>query len=193
MNLSVMLLAAGGSTRMGQPKQLLTFQGKTLLRRMGELCEALPATQRVVVLGSRSEQMKPELEGLDMEIALNPDWQRGMGSSIHTGMQQLSPSANALLMLLVDQPFVSVSLLQQMIDAAKSGSELVTALYGEVAGVPTLFSSRFFPALTALSGKGGARKLIQAHRSEATLIPFPQGKIDVDTPEDYQRLLGKES
>jgi molybdenum cofactor cytidylyltransferase len=188
MSLSCLILAAGGSTRMGRPKQLLTYRGQTLLRRAAETALALPVGEIVVVLGSRADQIQEEVADLPLKVALNPDWTRGMGSSIATGMAELAADSKGVLTLLVDQPHVTPALLEEMILAFHTGSELVAAAYGENLGVPAIFGQVYFEALRQLDTQGGAEDIIRAHRNRAHCIPFEAGKVDVDTPEDYERL-----
>ena len=190
--LSCIILAAGGSTRMGRPKQLLPYRGQTLLRRVAELALALPLQEIVVVLGHRPEDMQTELEGLPVRSTHNPDWPRGMGSSIAAGMAAIDPEAKAVLILLVDQPKVTPALAERIIHAYEAGSELVVADYGNTIGVPALFGSSYFDALRKLDTQGGAKQILQAHAEQASRIPFPGGKFDVDTPEDYERLKREE-
>lgn len=190
--LSCVILAAGGSTRMGRPKQLLRYRGQTLIRRVTELALALPLHEIVIVLGHRAEEMRHELQGLPIRSTHNPHWQRGMGSSIATGMAEIDPQARAVLILLVDQPKLTPALVERIIHAWEAGSELVVADYGNTIGVPALFGHEYFDALRQLDTQGGAKQILQAHAQDAVHIPFPGGNFDVDTPEDYERLMGEE-
>lgn len=176
---------------MGRPKQLLRYRGQTLLRRMAEMALALPLHETVVVLGHAPDQMTPELHGLPLRTAHNPDWASGMGSSVATGMAALPQGVSAVLMLLVDQPRVTPALAERIIHGYQIGHDLVVADYGETIGVPALFGRRFFDQLAGLATQGGARQILRAHAAEALRIPFPGGLFDLDTPEDYQRLLAE--
>jgi molybdenum cofactor cytidylyltransferase len=190
--LSSLILAAGGSTRLGQPKQLLRYRGQSLLRRVVELALALPLPDIVVVLGHLPGQMTPELAGLPVKTAHTPDWRRGMGSSIATGMAQLDAEAEAVLILLVDQPKLTPALAERIIHAYQAGNELVVSDYGDTIGVPALFGRRFFDQLRGLATQGGAKEILRTYGDQALRIPFPGGAFDVDTPEDYRRLMAED-
>ncbi len=190
MTVGIIVLAAGASTRLGEPKQLITLNGVTLLRRA--VLTALATSHRpiVVVLGATSHLFRGELDGLDVAIVENKNWADGMGSSIRCGMEHLlsiQPSLDAALLMLCDQPFVSVGLLNALVEKHRATPESIIACdYGETVGVPVLFPKRVFFDLLCLRGSEGAKKLIVA-QSYST-ISFPDGVFDVDTPADVVKL-----
>lgn len=193
--IGAVLLAAGESARMGRPKQLLAYQGKTLLRHAVETALSLPNAAVVVVLGAHAEQIRPELDGLPVRIAENPDWRGGMGFSLRTGLSALLaayPDASAALFLLCDQPHITPELLRLLEAEWRRGANLAACQYETRRGVPAIFDAALFPELLALQGAEGARQVLAQHASEVSAIPFPEGAIDVDRPEDYTALLNRE-
>jgi molybdenum cofactor cytidylyltransferase len=182
---------------MGSPKQLLTYRGYSLLRHIAEVAIASPCQPIAVVLGAAAEQLRPELDGLDLQIAINPDWTTGMGSSIRVGLTALMtlyPELAAVLLLLCDQPLVSVQLLAQICEAADATDKLIVASeYAETVGVPALFKRQLFSELLALSAAGGAKQVMQGHLDQIHPIAFPGGAIDLDTLQDYQAFLAEQN
>ena len=193
LEVGAVILAAGSSSRMGRPKQTLQFQGTSLLKRV--TLAALEATCRpvVVVTGAHAEQSRRELDQLDVREAFNPDWETGMGSSVRTGIERLisiDAGAAAAILLLCDQPHVTSAVISSLIAAHhKTGKSLIASAYGESFGVPALFSRALFTELTQLTGSSGAKEVIKRHASEAHFIPFPEGVVDVDTPDDFSSLI----
>ena len=195
MNVGAVILAAGSSSRMGRPKQTLQFQGTSLLRRA--TLAALEATCRpvVVVTGAHAELSRRELDQLDVREAFNPDWETGMGSSVRAGIETLisvDADVAAAVLLLCDQPHVTSTVVSSLIAAHHTtGRPLIASAYGESFGVPALFSRTLFTELTQLAGSSGAKEIIKRHASEAHFIPFPEGEVDVDTPDDFSSLTVK--
>lgn len=194
--MAIILLAAGSSSRLGQPKQLLRYQGQTLLRRAAETAvTAAAGTPVVVVTGALHEELLPELAGLLVRTVRCRTWQLGMGASLKTGLASLENRGSALhsvLVMLCDQPFVTPDLLQQLMIAHNTtGQPIVAAQYGEVRGVPVLFGAEALPLLHQLPDAAGANQLLKQHPQLVATVPFPEGAIDVDTPEQYAALLAK--
>lgn len=191
--IGLVLLAAGASTRLGTPKQLLRYQEQTLLRRAAETALASRCQPVVVVLGAYAERLQPELQGLPVHSIENSDWEQGMGSSLRAGLTELLSATEAPLeaavFMLCDQPRVSAETLDMLVDRHyETGRPLVASEYGNALGVPALFHHSLFPELLALQGAEGAKQILQRHREQAFGIPFPEGLLDIDTPDDYTRL-----
>jgi len=191
--LGLVLLAAGGSTRLGTPKQLLPYRGKSLLRRAAESAVASNCRPIVVVLGAHAEDCNHELHNLPVAIVVNPDWMEGMGVSIRLGMGTLlreSPRPlDAVIVMLCDQPLVTVGTLNALIDAIDSTSaRIIASTYGEVSGVPALFDKSLFPELLNLNGVQGAKQILQRYPHDIHKVAFADGGIDIDTAADYERL-----
>ena len=185
MSISLIMLAAGGSTRLGSPKQLLSYDGQTLIRRAATAAVESSCDRVVIVIGSRAEDMKRELEDLPVLIVENPEWQTGMSSSIRAGLSETT-GAEAVLIMLCDQPFVTADVLDSLIDTYhKTGLPIVASDYGAMRGVPALFAKELFAELASLIGDEGARRLIARHPEMVATIAFAACVFDVDTPADY--------
>lgn len=189
-NIGIILLAAGESKRMGSPKQLLDIDGKSLLRRTAEVALATDCYPVVMVIGANKAQIAPEIIDLPLTVIDNPMWHEGMSSSVKMGMAGLYMTykdVEAVIMLVCDQPYVSVSLLERMIDVYRTKKPpIVACKYGEEVGVPALFDRKLFEELLTLSGDKGAKPIVMNHLDEAYLITFEAGSVDLDTPEDYE-------
>lgn len=191
LNIGGLLLAAGGSSRLGQPKQLLKFKGKTLLRHAAEALASSMCDPVVVVLGAEIERSAAEIEGLGGTTCLNANWRSGMSSSISVGLAKLieiSPDLDAVLISLCDQPFVSAEMLNRFGEKfAATNAAVVAAAYNGVTGVPALFSRELFGELSRLDGDKGARGLIRS-RPGVENINLPEAAFDVDTADDAFEL-----
>jgi molybdenum cofactor cytidylyltransferase len=174
---------------MGTCKQLLTYEGRSLLRHTAEIAVSSRASTTIVVLGAHATRLKAELAGLPLRVTENLLWEEGMGSSIRAGVSELPSTVAGVIIMLCDQPLVSRELLNTMIEAYRSsGKGIVACEYEGTQGVPALFDRPFFPALMSLSGSIGAKDLIAGSPGEVQRIPFPEGSIDIDTPADHSRV-----
>ena len=190
MKLSILILAAGNSSRLGYPKQLIEFEEKSLIERITET--ALVVSDNIlIILGGNSELIIPKLERFNDTIStiFNPDWQQGMGTSIRMGTEKLAEKSDAILILLSDQPFISTVLLQNMTQIfQKSPNPIVSCVYNQQLGVPMLFDKSVFPELMKLSGDRGAKSFLHLYKDTISTIDFPEGIIDIDTFEDVEKL-----
>lgn len=194
--IAAIVLAAGGSSRMGSPKQLLRYEGTSLIRRaveaaLGSGCDGLR-----VVLGAEADAVRAELAGLACEVVSNPEWRRGVGSSIAVGVGEIasarSPAFAAVLIVLADQPHVDADHLGRLVASFDgTASRAVATAYADTVGAPTLFGRAHFDALCALEGDRGARRLVAEIDAEGGLVrvPFEGAALDIDTPEDYRALV----
>lgn len=189
---AILILAAGNSSRLGRPKQLVSFNGKPLIVHIIEQALYVKANAVFVVLGGNQASILPKIKHLPATIVLNEDWEKGMGNSISTGVQAVlkkHPNTTGIVTTLCDQPFVSAELIYQIIQKqAATKAEIVAASYAGNLGVPAFFSQSFFEKLIHLKAKRGAKKLIQQHLSSVEAVPFPEGIFDIDTPEDLVRI-----
>jgi molybdenum cofactor cytidylyltransferase len=189
----IIILAAGASTRLGRPKQLLQYQAQSLLHHTSTVAIASGCQPIIVVLGAYASRIEPEVVSLPVHIIENEHWATGMSSSIRMGLSTLKsiqPTLEAAVMLLCDQPLISASLIQELIDTYhRTGKPIVASDYAGIMGVPALFSQAFFSELMTLEADKGARQIIQRYGNEVACVPFPQGAIDIDTPEDYEHFL----
>ena len=188
----IILLAAGGSTRLGSPKQLLVYRGTTLLRRAAETALATGCRPVVAVLGSGAERLRAELAGLDVRPVDNPDWTRGMGTSVRLGTAALDAETAGALLMLCDQPLVTAAHLTTLVTAFRqqAGAGIVAAAYHDTVGVPVLFSRAYFEELRALPDDAGAKPILRRHRDAVLPVPMPEAAVDIDTREQYKRLAG---
>ncbi len=198
MAIATIILAAGGSARLGQPKQLIQSNGESLVRRMAQQALALQAGPVVVVLGANQDRIMKELTGLAITTVVNPTWAEGMASSLRTGLRALdAESTEAFLVVLTDQPYVTADLLQRLIDTRQStGRGIIASRYAEpdgILGVPALFDNHYRREFLNLTGDTGARKLIQQYASDSTSVLFPLAGIDLDTPADLRHWQAQQA
>jgi molybdenum cofactor cytidylyltransferase len=188
--IAAVVLAAGGARRMGRPKLLLPLHGRPILRHAVE--GVRPHVDDVVVVtGPDPAGIEPALAGLDVRLAVNPRPGEGQGASIAAGVSALRPGTRAVLIVLGDQPRVPPEVVPALLEAwERSGKPIVTPVYRGVPGPPVLFAAEVFGELRALTGDAGARSVVQARpeRVEPVAIDRP-APPDVDTPEDYARLM----
>jgi molybdenum cofactor cytidylyltransferase len=194
------LLAAGASTRLGQPKQLLrlsAFGGKTLLDHAVALAHTSGAAPIFVVLGAHAEKIQLECELLDCILVRNEAWGEGMASSLRVGIAAVlenTPSASGAMVMVCDQPGVSAEHLRSLLEAHREDLSRATASrYAGRIGVPAIFPRGMFPALLELRGDQGARTVLQQSGTAVHTIDFPEGGLDLDSPEDVQRLEASRS
>lgn len=188
----MIILAAGASSRMGTPKQLLLHQGRSFLSQIVETAIASICRPIVVVLGANAQQIKSEISHFPVQVVENECWHQGMSSSIKVGMQALvNQNIESVAIAVCDQPFVSAKIINQLIAAYRfTGKSIVASEYANTLGVPALFSRALFPELMNLSATAGAKYLIKKYFHTVFPVPFPEGAIDIDTPKDYQQLIG---
>jgi molybdenum cofactor cytidylyltransferase len=186
------VLAAGSSSRLGTPKQLLHFRGESLLRRAARTALGAGCAPVVVVTGAHAELSRAELADLDVREACNGEWATGLASSIRTGLAQLlheDPGVAAVILMLCDQPHVTAPVLSALIAAHDADdSTIVASHYDGTAGPPALFGRALFLELAQLEGAAGAKQVIARHATSTHLVAFPGGEADVDTPADLARL-----
>jgi Uncharacterized MobA-related protein len=184
-----MILAAGASTRMGEPKQLLPLAGRPLLLRAVDATLASSAWPVVIVLGAHAEKIRPLLARLPVLVVENPAWPEGMASSIRTGvaiLQQFSRSLDAALVALCDQPAFNAAVIERLVATQRATSRsIVASRYLGRNAAPALFLRSHFPALAALTGEEGARSLLNASPDVVATIDAPELAQDLDTPSDY--------
>ena len=187
---AVVILAAGGSSRLGRPKQLLPYLGKTLVEHAARTAIASGAHEVVVVVGAESDAVREKLSGLPVRIVRNRDWQTGMGSSIRCGVESLSSHVDSVVISLCDQPQITPDLLRNLASkAATSSSSIAASSYDGVLGAPSAFGKELFKELTSLAGDSGARDIIRNATQQIERVEFSGGNVDIDTPQEYQQLV----
>jgi molybdenum cofactor cytidylyltransferase len=189
---AAIVLAAGASTRLGQPKQLLALNGETLLRRTVRLAQQAGCNPVFVVLGFEAARMQQELSCLEAIPVINADWPSGMGSSLRSGIEAVmkkSPEPQKTLILLCDQPTLSTELLSNLLRTSTEANSLLTASsYAGRLGVPAIFDKELYSDLLTVGGDQGARSVIQRYIDLTSAVEFPGGIIDIDTPADLPNL-----
>jgi molybdenum cofactor cytidylyltransferase len=177
---------------MGRPKQLLPFRGKSLLAHAVDVALGSAGEPVILVLGSGAPLLEKEIDDRKIHIEENKEWREGMASSLRCGVRvltRMSPSAEGVIIMVCDQPFVSPGLLNELIRHQwHTGKPIVASSYDGIAGAPAFFHRSLFPELLQLTGDAGARKIIQQRRDDVATISFQEGKIDIDTEEDYNAL-----
>jgi CTP:molybdopterin cytidylyltransferase MocA len=187
------ILAAGSSSRLGQPKQLLEYNGETLLERAIRIAAESGAVPVIVVVGAHFEDI---LAGFPHNRAVavhNQNWEQGIASSIHAGihaLETLTPAAPGALILPCDQLRLTTDHLRTLLSAfeAQSKPSISASTYADVLGIPAVFPRTAFPHLRALNGDKGARALLINPPCPLIQIPFPGGEIDIDRPADLDLL-----
>ncbi|WP_192349918.1 NTP transferase domain-containing protein [Algoriphagus sp. Y33] len=191
MKTGIIILAAGESSRLGYPKQIAQFNGKTLLQLAIDAANDSKADKRVLVLGAFRDEIKKTFPGASIPNIPNPHFQKGMSSSIKIGMEYMLKfdKPDQVIIMLCDQPFVDAKILNKLIATQKKeGKGIVACAYSKTIGVPILFGEAHFKELMELTGDEGAKNIALAHEDDLVAIPFPKGKVDIDTEEDLRDL-----
>jgi molybdenum cofactor cytidylyltransferase len=194
MSVAAIIVAAGSSSRLGRPKQLLIVDGEPMLQRAIRIaCEA-GAAPLFVVLGAHREVIEEAVDFSSVSIVFNRDWQQGIASSIRAGVlcvQNDAPNTSGILLMTCDQPRIMSANLRRMIDTFQSQAQpaVVASSYAGVNGIPAIFPPIAYPHLLALRGDKGARSLFSAPPWPLVAVPLAGGEIDIDRPEDLARLV----
>lgn len=187
------VLAAGGSTRMGRPKQLLTFGDRSLLRRAADSALAAGCSPVIVVLGPDPVPMKADLAGLAVETIVNERWETGIGSSIRCGVARalaLPQRPDAAVLMLCDQPMIGGNYIARLIDNFdKSGKPVCISAYSDTVGPPLVVAESLFGELLSLPDDQGAKGIWSAHPEWVCAVQCPEGTTDLDTPQDLKAFL----
>lgn len=190
--ISAIVLAAGESKRMGRPKQLLEWRGKTLLRHVLDSLLSSAADEIILVLGHEAEAIKKSLPEFPIKIVINPDYRQGMASSLRQGLLAMDPASEAFLVLLADQPDIGPEIINRMIRefqraAPKRG--IIRPVYRGRPGHPVLIGVNYLHEVLQLQGDVGARRILMNHPEDISEIDMDQDAVleDIDTPEDYRK------
>ena len=188
-----LLLAAGSSSRMGKPKMLLLFNGKTLLQHVIDETKKVNENKLLVVTGCYHSLLNEILLQQQIDFIENQNWEEGMGSSIQKGITyiiQHCHNVNSVIILVCDQPYISAALLDELIAVKQQTHKgIIASAYNDTTGTPVLFDEKYFEQLALLKGQYGAKKLVQQFKNDVASVVFSLGEVDIDTKEDYDRLF----
>ena len=192
--IGLVLLAAGEAKRFGDfPKQLLEYNGKTLLRNAVENALNSSVNKVCIVLGANAERLEAEIEDLPIEIVFNENWASGMASSLQKGLKKLleiEPNLTAVCITLGDQPLINAQILNQLLKVSRNEKPLIVASeYAKTVGVPAVFSREVFDDLLNLKSSEGAKKIILNHLQSVRKVSVPEAAFDIDLREDYENLI----
>ena len=191
--LGAVLLAAGGSSRLGQAQQLLRLDGETRVVRMTRRLIELEPAKVIVVTGAASQAVNDQLSGLPVQIVHNPRWQEGMASSLSAGVENLPAEIEGVLIMLCDQWQLELPDLQVLAHAWFSDISGITSASwkgdkGFVIGPPAIFPRNLFHELICLKGDRGAKAVIEKYPERTSLVAMDKARFDLDEPEDLTRL-----
>lgn len=186
----LVVLAAGASRRLGEPKQLLSLDGESLVHRCTRAGLATRPSQSVLVLGAVPDQVAASVADLPITPLPCPDWQRGIGASLATGLRALREDIDGALVLVCDQPALEAPHLQALVAAwRRAPARAAASAYAGVLGVPALLPRAWFGELASGRDDRGARGLLRQHAETVSAVPAPALALDLDTPsqrEDWQ-------
>ncbi|KOP38309.1 nucleotidyltransferase family protein [Flavobacterium sp. WLB] len=192
---AIIILAAGNSSRLGRPKQLLEYKDSTLLKNTISEALKVPNSFTIVVTGANHNEVQKELNTTEINICFNPEWENGMSSSIVKGLNELlllKPDCDECIFAVCDQPFVTNLVFENLIsEYHKTKKGIIASAYSETLGTPVLFHRKYFNELLELSGQEGAKKIIKKYLEDTVSVPFVKGNIDIDTEEDYNKLISE--
>jgi molybdenum cofactor cytidylyltransferase len=192
MSKGVIILAAGAASGMGKPKMLLPFSTTNILTHIIQEAKSVHPDCLCIVSGFYHEEILRNIDGKGLDIVYNENWKEGMAGSIKKGLTALlrkEPDLSSVLLLLGDQPYLNGIVLEEMYALYSNNHKgIVAARYGSVTGPPALFDKKYFSQLLELKGDTGAKSILQQNEADCSLIDFPLGAIDIDTPEDYENL-----
>ncbi len=192
LQVGAIILAAGASRRMGQPKQLLPVAGQPMVRRVTEAVCAAGLAQVIVVLGAHAQAVASVLQGLPVDLVVNHAWQAGLSTSVRAGIGALRPDIDAVLLVLADQPGLGPDLLRTLVDRYRAeGAPLVAPFYQGQRGNPVLFDRALFAELEGVEGDRGGRAIITRHEADLARVEVDDRAVlaDIDTLEDYHTSI----
>lgn len=189
----IIILAAGNSSRLGSPKQLLEYKNTTLLKNTIKEASIVQNVVIIVVTGSNTELIENGLNFTDINTCFNSEWESGIATSIAKGLKELlllCPDCDSCIFAVCDQPYITTSVFENLIDEYQNAAKgIVASAYAQTMGTPVLFNEKYFDELLELEGHEGAKKIINRFLDDVIAIPFEKGNIDIDTIEDYNKLI----
>ena len=188
--LSAIVLAAGGSSRYGQCKQLVKLDGSSLVRHAVSKLSSLFSHNRIfVVVGANSKAVAQAVSDLPVNIVPNADWQRGLASSLKAGLNSVEPRCQAVMITLCDQVLVTDDHLRLLLDQwLANPSEIMAGAYAGTIGTPVIIPAEFYPQVLALEGDAGAKSILKNNAGRVRTLPIPEAEFDIDLPADLEKL-----
>ena len=196
MKTGIIILAAGSSSRLGRPKQLLDYKGKTLLQTV--INEALETSCRpiIAVLGANAKKIVSRHHNDQVNFVINESWENGMASSIVAGLSIMiknNSEIESIIIAVADQAFIKMSNFNNLIEKQReTGKNIIASTYAETIGTPALFKKDYFEALLSLTGAEGAKKILKQYPQDVETVAFEHGEIDIDTETDYNNLISQQ-
>jgi molybdenum cofactor cytidylyltransferase len=191
--ISIIVLAAGSSSRMGQSKQLLDINGTPLLLHSVRAALDCQVKSVNVILGANELAHREVIRDLPLNVISNHYWKSGMGSSIKAGLNfvvRKYSDTEAVILMVCDQPAITSTHLRNLISTYhRTNSHIVASMYSQTSGVPALFSRAFFSNILMLKDEQGAKRIIEQFPEQAKTVEFSQGSIDLDTLDDYEKYV----
>jgi molybdenum cofactor cytidylyltransferase len=193
MQLVVLILAAGKSSRMGNIKQLLKIEGKTLIENAIETSMKIEKTSTLCVLGAHAAEIKKKVDMSNVDVTINKDYELGLSSSIISGIKHLQKQKkqfDGIFLLLADQPAIKVAYYQEMVALfSKEKKKIIASKYENGFGVPAIFPKSFIENLLAIKGDKGAKEFLQKNKKEILSPKTLVNLVDIDSPKDYETYL----
>jgi molybdenum cofactor cytidylyltransferase len=193
--LSVIILAAGAARRIKQAKMLLPFEHSTILQTILARAKDIEPDTICVVTGFYHKEILQIIHDEQVHFIFNEQWEEGMSGSIKKGLSYLvqqNPELQSVLIMVADQPYITSALLKEMITLQEQGQQgIIAASYAGIHGTPVLFRKNYFSSLENLVGDKGARSILQHYPDDLVTVGFPLGEIDIDTEEDYKKIVLK--
>ncbi len=192
-NIATLIMAAGSSSRMGTPKQLLPWKNATLIENVIAKALQLNTSKTLVVLGANKDVIIKKIASYPIEVVHNKKWHKGLGNSIAFGINHILSTykAEAVLIVLADQPLIKGSYLEEMLDIfeASTAQIIATRYQNGKTGVPVLFDKSYFEELSVIDGDNGAKEILRNYSNSVKTLLFEANVFDIDTEEDYNKLL----
>lgn len=186
---AAIILAAGKSSRMKSPKQLLQWQNKQFIQHVIDIAIQTQLTPIKVVLGAHKEKIQPHIQQNPIDIIINPVWQTGLASSVKAGINSLPSQTSSVFIFLADQPQVKPELIQALVEKNKtSTAHAILPRHQNKTGNPILINAKLFPQVQTLKGDQGFRQLFPKINIDYLDWPDSSILLDIDTPNDLQKL-----
>lgn len=188
--ISAIVLAAGGSSRYGECKQLVEIDGSSLVQLAVDKLSALFPNDRItVVVGANSEAVEQSVSDLPVNVVLNEHWQQGLASSLKAGLNSVEPDCRAVMITLCDQALVTKNHLRLLLEQwLASPSEIMASAYAGTVGTPAVIPAEFYPQVLALEGDAGAKSILKNNAGRVRTLPVPEAEFDLDFPADLEKL-----